>query len=290
MSTSSGFAFALAARSAMKDTTSAGSGTLALASPPGEGAPARAAAGRAAPAPAPGPGRGEAGERIWVQMARPAARKTASTAEPAVVTCERLAAEAEPSPASAAPHSVQNLAPASAFVPHWAQKRTDIGGARDTNRKPAGGPAASNRWRSPSYWRRSAPAGLHRGSGIPLREPAYGLLCLAATHVRREGPNTAGGGRPGGAARRRARARGHGRGGDRGGHGGRRPRRPAARRRAHRAACARPPRHGWAGSARAHRRGPPRHARGDRDRRRRRRGRDRCHAARRLGLRRRARG
>src|SRR5437867_6088158 len=92
MSTSSGFAFALAARSAMKDTTSAGSGTLALASPPGEGAPARAAAGRAAPAP--GPGRGEAGERIWVQMARPAARKTASTAEPALVTCQRLAAEA----------------------------------------------------------------------------------------------------------------------------------------------------------------------------------------------------
>src|SRR2546430_3003489 len=248
MSTSSGFAFALAARSAMKDTTSAGSGTLALASPPGEGAPARAAAGRAAPAP--GPGRGEAGERIWVQMARPAARKTASTTEPALVTCQRLAAEAEPSPASAAPHSVQNLAPASAFVPHWAQKRTDIGGARDTNRTPAGGPAASNRWRSPSYWRQGATAGLHHGSRIPLREPAYALLCLAATHVQRGGPNTAGGGRPGGAARRRARAPVDGLGGDRGGPGRPRPGRPPARRRPHRAAFACPPRHGWAGSAR----------------------------------------
>src|SRR5436190_5774058 len=167
----------------MKDTTSAGSGVRALASPPEDGAPARAAAGRAVPAP--GPGRGGAGERIWVQMASPAARKTVSTAAPVVVTCQRRAAEAEPSPASAAPHSVQNLAPASAFVPHWAQKRTDIGGARDTNRNPAGGPAASNRWRSPSYWRQGATAGLHHGSRIPLREPAYALLCLAATHVQR---------------------------------------------------------------------------------------------------------
>src|SRR5213593_620352 len=110
----------------MKDVTSAGSGILALASPPEEGAAARAAPGRAAPAP--GPGRSEVGDRIWVQMARPAARNTVSTAEPAVVTCQRLGPEAGPSPASAAPHAVQNLAPASAFVPHWAQKRTDIGG------------------------------------------------------------------------------------------------------------------------------------------------------------------
>src|SRR5216117_654458 len=74
----------------MKDTTSAGSGVRALASPPEDGAPARAAAGRAVPAP--GPGRGGAGERIWVQMASPAARKTVSTAAPVVVTCQRRAA------------------------------------------------------------------------------------------------------------------------------------------------------------------------------------------------------
>src|SRR5881296_2079647 len=122
---SSGFAFALAARSAMKDTASAGSGILTLASAPEEGAPAGAAPGRAAPAP--GPGRGPAGERIRVQTVRPAARNSVSTAEPAVVSCQRLAAEPEAWPANGAPHSVQNLAPATAFVPHWAQKRTDIG-------------------------------------------------------------------------------------------------------------------------------------------------------------------
>src|SRR5206468_1563447 len=88
---SSGFAFALASRSAMKDTASAGSGILTLASPPEEGAPAGAAPGRAAPAP--GPGRGAAGERIRVQTVRPAARNSVSTAEPAVVSCQRLAAE-----------------------------------------------------------------------------------------------------------------------------------------------------------------------------------------------------
>src|SRR6266699_1705725 len=121
---SSGFAFALAARSAMKDTASAGSGILTLASAPEEGAPAGAAPGRAAPAP--GPGRGAAGEMIRVQTVRPAARNSVSTAEPAVVSCQRLAAEAEAWPANGAPHSVQNLAPATAFVPHWAQKRTDI--------------------------------------------------------------------------------------------------------------------------------------------------------------------
>src|SRR2546430_4677217 len=162
----------------MKDTTSAGSGVGALASPPEDGAPARAAAGRAVPAP--GPGRGGAGERIWVQMASPAARKTVSTAAPVVVTCQRRAAEAEPSPASAAPHSVQNLAPASAFVPPWAQKRTDIGGARDTNRNPAGGPARPNRWRSPSYWRQGATAGPPPRAGSPLRGPRNQLLLFAS--------------------------------------------------------------------------------------------------------------
>src|SRR6266849_7685056 len=131
----------------MKDTASAGSGILTLASPPEEGAPAGAAPGRAAPAP--GPGRGPAGERIRVQTVRPAARNSVSTAEPAVVSCQRLAAEAEAWPANGAPHSVQNLAPATAFVPHWAQKRTDIGDARDSNGNPTGSPAASNRWRSP---------------------------------------------------------------------------------------------------------------------------------------------
>src|SRR5438046_1956715 len=135
---SSGFAFALAARSAMKDTASAGSGILTLASPPEEGAPAGAAPGRAAPAP--GPGRGPAGERIRVHTVRPAARNSVSTAEPAVVSCQRLAAEAEAWPANGAPHSVQNLAPATAFVPHWAQKRTDIGDRERYSPKPNGQP------------------------------------------------------------------------------------------------------------------------------------------------------
>src|SRR5438093_12215451 len=132
----------------MKDTASAGSGILTVASPPEDGAAAGAAPGLAAPAP--GPGRGAAGDRIRVQTVRPAARNTVSTAEPAVVSCQRLAAEVEASAASGAPHSVQNLAPATAFEPHWAQKRTGIGDARDTNGNPTGSPAASNRWRSPS--------------------------------------------------------------------------------------------------------------------------------------------
>src|SRR2546425_7000885 len=112
---SSGFAFALAARSAMKDTASAGSGILTLASPPEEGAPAGAAPGRAAPAP--GPGRGPAGERIRVQTVRPAARNSVSTAEPAAVSCQRLAAEAEPLPAKRGPPPGQDFAPATALLP-----------------------------------------------------------------------------------------------------------------------------------------------------------------------------
>src|SRR2546427_13076021 len=88
----SGSASALAARWARKATAAAGGGILTLASPPEEGAPAGAAPGRAAPAP--GPGRGPAGERIRVHTVRPAARNSVSTAEPAVVSCQRLAAEA----------------------------------------------------------------------------------------------------------------------------------------------------------------------------------------------------
>src|SRR2546425_7257074 len=98
---SSGFAFALAARSAMKDTASAGSGILTLASPPEEGAPAGAVPGRAAPAP--GPGRGPAGERIRGQTVRPAARNSVSTAEPAAVSCQRLPAGAAAWPGDGAP-------------------------------------------------------------------------------------------------------------------------------------------------------------------------------------------
>src|SRR5438876_2451261 len=234
---SSGFAFALAASSAMKDTASAGSGILTLASPPEEGAPAGAAPGRAAPAP--GPGRGPAGARIRVQTVRPAARNSVSTAEPAVVSCQRLAAEADAWPANGAPHAVQNLAPATAFVPHWAQKRTDIGRrailtetSRAAQPRQIGGGHHHN-------WRQIVSADLQRGSGFPLREPAYDLLCLAATHVRGR-PNTSRGGRLGEAVRRRARARADGPGGDRGGHRRRRPGRPPARRRLRRAARARP--------------------------------------------------
>src|SRR2546425_2562579 len=104
----------------MKDAASGGSGTPGLASPLGDGARTGAAPDRGPPAPGP------PGERIRVQMARPAARNSVSTAEPALATCQRPA-WAEPSPASAAPHAVQNLAPATAFVPHPAQNRTDIG-------------------------------------------------------------------------------------------------------------------------------------------------------------------
>src|SRR5207247_2603372 len=91
---SSGFAFALAARSVMKDTTSAGSGILALVPPPADDALGGAAPGRTGPAPGP------PGERIRVQMARPAARNPVSTAEPAAVTCQRPAADAAAPPAA----------------------------------------------------------------------------------------------------------------------------------------------------------------------------------------------
>src|SRR3989475_5132601 len=104
----------------MKDTASAGSGILTLASAPEEGAPAGAAPGRAAPAP--GPRRGPAGARIRVQTVRPAARNSVSTAEPAGVSCQRLAAEAHALPANSAPHSLHNLAPTPAPVPHLAHK------------------------------------------------------------------------------------------------------------------------------------------------------------------------
>src|SRR2546422_10107360 len=99
----------------MKDTASAGSGILTLASAPEEGAPAGAAPGRAAPAP--GPGRGPAGARIRVQTVRPAARNSVSTAEPAVVSCQRLAAGADPRPADRAAPPPQKLAPAAARRP-----------------------------------------------------------------------------------------------------------------------------------------------------------------------------
>src|SRR5439155_1774552 len=176
VSMSSGFAFALAARSVMKDTTSAGSGILALVPPPADDAPGGAAPGRTGPAPGP------PGERIRVQMARPAARNPVSTAEAAAVTCQRRAAEAAPPPGSAAPHSVQNLAAASAFVPHWAQKRTDIGDARDTNGNPPGGPAASNRWRLPSILAQDAAAGLQRESWIPPTRAGI-RLALSVGHA-----------------------------------------------------------------------------------------------------------
>src|SRR3989454_9149928 len=118
---SSGFAFALAARSAMKDTASAGSGILTLASAPEEGAPAGAAPGRAAPAP--GPGRGPAGERIRGQTVRPAARNSVSTAEPAVVSCQRLAAGAGGRAADGAAPPRQQLWPGPGLRPPPAHKR-----------------------------------------------------------------------------------------------------------------------------------------------------------------------
>src|SRR5207245_492764 len=166
----------------MKDTASAGSGILTLASAPEEGAAAGAAPGRAAPAP--GPGREPAGERIRVQTVRPAARNSVSTAEPAVVSCQRLAAEADAWPANGAPHSVQNLAPATAFVPHWAQKRTDIGRRAILTETPRAAQPRQIGGGHHHNWRQNVSADLQRGSGFPLREPAYDLLCLAATHAR----------------------------------------------------------------------------------------------------------
>src|SRR2546422_8798196 len=97
----SGFALALAAGSAMKDTASAGSGILTLASPPEEGAPAGAAPGRAAPAP--GPGRGPAGGRVRGPTVGPAPTKSGRTPEPPPVSSPRVPARARARAADGAP-------------------------------------------------------------------------------------------------------------------------------------------------------------------------------------------
>src|SRR5438093_146931 len=59
---------------------------------------------------------------MTVQTASPAARKTTSTAAPAIVSCHPLAADR--GPARSAPHSAQNFAPETAFVPQREQNRT----------------------------------------------------------------------------------------------------------------------------------------------------------------------